>query len=77
MREQPFQSPPASRRIIRSGESVAGGPIQFIGKDVWVKHAGGDLPEALSEWHLGEIASCQGTIAETIALAKELNDMNG
>jgi adenylate cyclase len=30
---------------------------------------------ALSEWHLGEIASCQATIAETIALAKELNDM--
>jgi predicted ATPase len=32
--------------------------------------------EALSEWHLGEIASCQATIAETIALAKELNDVH-
>jgi adenylate cyclase len=32
---------------------------------------------ALSEWHLGEIASCQATIAEGIALAKELNDMHG
>jgi predicted ATPase len=31
---------------------------------------------ALSEWHLGEIASCHATIAETIALAKELNDMH-
>jgi predicted ATPase len=31
---------------------------------------------ALSEWHLGEIASCQGTIAEAIGLAKELNDMH-
>jgi predicted ATPase len=31
---------------------------------------------ALSEWHLGEIASCQVTIAEAIALAKELNDMH-
>jgi len=30
---------------------------------------------ALSEWHLGEIASCQATIAKVIALAKELNDM--
>jgi hypothetical protein len=30
---------------------------------------------ALSEWHLGAIASCQATIAEAIALAKELNDM--
>jgi serine/threonine protein kinase len=32
--------------------------------------------EALSEWHLGEIASCQVTIVEAIALAKELNDMH-
>jgi hypothetical protein len=32
--------------------------------------------EALCEWHLGEIASCQATMAETIALAKELNDMH-
>ena len=31
--------------------------------------------EALSEWHLGEIASCQTTMAEAIAVAKELNDM--
>ena len=33
--------------------------------------------EALSEWHLGEIASCQTTMAEAIAVAKELNDMLG
>jgi serine/threonine protein kinase/tetratricopeptide (TPR) repeat protein len=32
--------------------------------------------EALSEWHLGEIASCQVTMAEAISLAKELNDMH-
>jgi hypothetical protein len=32
--------------------------------------------EAISEWHLGKMASCQATIAETIALAKELNDMH-
>jgi predicted ATPase len=31
--------------------------------------------EALSEWHLGEIASCRATMAEAISLAKELNDM--
>jgi predicted ATPase len=31
--------------------------------------------EALSEWHLGETASCQTTMAEAIRLAKELNDM--
>ena len=32
---------------------------------------------ALSEWHLGEIASCQATITEAIALAKELKDTKG
>jgi serine/threonine protein kinase/predicted ATPase len=31
--------------------------------------------EALSEWHLAEIASCQMTMAEAIALAKELRDL--
>ena len=30
---------------------------------------------ALSEWHLGEIASCKANMAEAIELAKELNDM--
>jgi adenylate cyclase len=30
--------------------------------------------EALSEWHLGEIASSHSTMAEALALAKELND---
>jgi tetratricopeptide (TPR) repeat protein len=33
--------------------------------------------KAQSEWHLGEIPSCQNTMAEAIALAKELNDMHG
>jgi TolB-like protein len=33
--------------------------------------------EALSEWHLGEIASSRATMAEAISLAKELNDMHG
>jgi serine/threonine protein kinase/predicted ATPase len=31
--------------------------------------------EALCEWHLAEIASCQMTMAEAIALAKELHDL--
>jgi predicted ATPase len=32
------------------------------------------MVEALSDWHLGEIGCCQGTIARAISLAKELND---
>jgi len=35
------------------------------------------MVEALSEWHLGEIASCRETIAQAISLAKELNDAHG
>ena len=31
---------------------------------------------ALSEWHLGGIASCQATMVEAISLAKEANDMH-
>jgi hypothetical protein len=31
--------------------------------------------EALSAWHVGEIASCKATMAQAIALARELNDM--
>jgi predicted ATPase len=30
--------------------------------------------EALSQWHLGETASCHATMTEAISLAKELND---
>ena len=32
--------------------------------------------DALSEWHLGEKASCHATIAEAISLANELKDMH-
>jgi Protein kinase domain len=32
--------------------------------------------EAITAWHLGEITSCQATMAEAISLAKELNDMH-
>ena len=31
---------------------------------------------AICEWHLGEIASCQATMAEAVSAAKELNDMH-
>jgi quercetin dioxygenase-like cupin family protein len=48
MPEQHSQSVPAPPQIIRSGESVTGGPIHFIGKDIWVKVAGGDLPGSIT-----------------------------
>jgi predicted ATPase len=33
--------------------------------------------DALSQWHLGETAACQVTIARAISLAKELTDIHG
>jgi serine/threonine protein kinase/predicted ATPase len=33
--------------------------------------------KAQSEWHLGEIDSCQVTMAEAIAVARKLNEMHG
>jgi hypothetical protein len=33
--------------------------------------------QALSEWHLGDTTSSQDTMAESIARAKELNDVHG
>jgi predicted ATPase len=32
--------------------------------------------EALCQWHFGEVAACQATMAEAVALAKALNDAN-
>jgi predicted ATPase len=33
--------------------------------------------KAQAEWHLGEIATCQATMAEAMALARKLNEMHG
>jgi predicted ATPase len=33
--------------------------------------------QALSEWHLGAIVSCEASIAQAIAVARQLNDMHG
>ena len=33
--------------------------------------------DGVFDWHFGEIDSCQATMAEAIALAKEVNDMHG
>jgi tetratricopeptide (TPR) repeat protein len=59
------------------------------GVQIWRSGDGQSFPEdvdtpvvgclchgALSEWHLGEIASCQANMDEAISLARELNNMN-
>jgi quercetin dioxygenase-like cupin family protein len=48
MPEKPLQSALAPQQIIRSGKSVTGGPIHFIGKDMWVKLAGGNQPGSIT-----------------------------
>jgi len=57
-------------RIWRSGN------VQALPEDVDTPIVSCLKQVALSEWHLGEIASSQLTIAEAISLAKELNDTN-
>ena len=59
------------------------------GLEIWRSGGGQSHPEdvdtpvvgclchkASSEWHLGEIASCQANMAEAISLAKEVKDMH-
>src|SRR5262245_56003529 len=58
-------------RIWRSGG------VQFLREELDVLGITCLCYEALFHWHLGEIASCQTTIAEAISLAKELNDTHG
>ena len=52
------------------------GSVQSSAEDLYAPAVGCLCYGAMSEWHLGEIASCQATMEEAISLAKELNDTN-
>jgi tetratricopeptide (TPR) repeat protein len=52
------------------------GSVRSSAEELYTPAVGCLCYEALSEWHLGDIASWQATIGDAIALAKELNDMN-
>ena len=71
------------------GDFGASGQYAMRGVQIWRSGDGQSHPEdvdtpvvaclwyeAVSEWHLGEIASSQANINEAISLAKELNNMN-
>ena len=58
--------------VFRSGAREA---CQSYAEDVDAPVVGCLCHEALSEWHVGEIASCRTALAEAISLAKELKDM--
>jgi adenylate cyclase len=53
------------------------GSVESPVEEVNVPAVGCLCEEALSEWHLGEIATCHATMAEAISLAEELNDAHG
>jgi adenylate cyclase len=65
----------ARQYAIRGVQIWSSGHVQSEVEEVTLNPVACLYYKALSEWHTGEIASSQGTIAEAISLAKELNDM--
>src|SRR5271157_4843235 len=67
----------SARQYARHGVQIwRSGDVQSLAEEFHTPVVGCLGYSAMSEWHLGEIACCQATIAETIALAKELNETN-
>jgi len=52
------------------------GRAQSNAEDLYTPAVGCLGYRAMSEWHLGEIASCRANLAEAISLAEKLNDTN-
>jgi adenylate cyclase len=52
------------------------GSVQSSAEDFYTPAVGCLGYGAMSEWHLGKIASCQANMEKAISLAKELNDTN-
>jgi tetratricopeptide (TPR) repeat protein len=67
----------ARQNALRGVQIWRSGGVQSPVEEVDAPPIGCLCHEALIEWHFGEIAFCQATMAEAIALAKELNDMHG
>jgi tetratricopeptide (TPR) repeat protein len=67
----------SARQYARQGVKIwRSGGVKSLPEDVDTPVVGCLCHGALSEWHLGEIASCQAMMAEAISLAREQNDMN-
>jgi serine/threonine protein kinase/predicted ATPase len=64
------------QHAMRGVEIWRSGGVKFPPEDVYTPVVVCLCYEALSEWHLGEIASGKANMEEAISLAKELNDMN-
>jgi serine/threonine protein kinase/tetratricopeptide (TPR) repeat protein len=66
----------SGRNAMRGLQIWRSGNVQSHPEDVDTPVVSCLCYKAVSEWHLGEIASCQATLAEAISLAKELKDTN-
>jgi predicted ATPase len=64
----------ARQHAMRGLEIWRSGDVQSPVEEVYAPSVICLMVESLSEWHLGEIASCQATMAQATSLAKELND---
>jgi tetratricopeptide (TPR) repeat protein len=65
----------AQQYAMRGIEIWRSGGVQSPVEEVTAPAVSCLFHESLCEWHFGEIVSCHSTMAEAIALAKELNDM--
>jgi predicted ATPase len=67
---------PALQYAMRGVQLWRSGCVQSQTEEYYTPVVGCLCFAALSEWHLGDIASWQATIGEGISLAKELKDLN-
>jgi hypothetical protein len=67
----------AQQNALRGVQIWRSGRVQFPVEEVDAPPIGCLCQKALIEWLFGEIAVCQATMAEAIALAKELDNMHG
>ena len=66
----------ARQYALRAVQLWRSGSIQSHPEDFDTPVVGCLCYQAMSEWHLGEIAACRANINEAISLAKELKDTN-
>jgi hypothetical protein len=64
----------ARQYAMRGVQVWCSGSVQTLVEEVMAPAVVCLIYEALSEWYLGEIASCRANVAKAISLAKELND---
>jgi hypothetical protein len=69
-----FESP--RQYAMRAVQLWRSGSVQSHPEDFDTPVVGCLCYQAMSEWHLGEIAACRANINEAISLAKELKDTN-